>query len=167
MGNARFILQWVVTARRPLTVDELAMARALGPETWDKNTIPTVDTLNELKDGFKFCEPLIYLDDITRTINLVHQSAKNYLLEENLQGNSHLSMYRIIPDKANFCILDICWRYLSMEECCRDIMKHAAKGTIQGLSQEHLQTHCFLEYAIGEWEEHALAASPAVTTDFL
>ena len=32
MENARYILQWVVTARRPLTIDELAMARALGPE---------------------------------------------------------------------------------------------------------------------------------------
>ncbi len=167
VGNARFILQWVVTARRPLTINELAMARALGPEGWDEYTIPTADTLNELKDGFKFCEPLVYLDDVTQTINLVHQSAKDYLLEENLQGNSHLSMYRIIPDKANSCILDICWRYLSMEEFSRDIMKHAAKGTIRGLSQERLQTRCFLQYAIEEWQEHALAASPAVITDFL
>jgi len=167
VGNARFILQWVVTARRPLTIDELAMARALGPEGWDKNTIPTADALGELNDGFKFCEPLVYLDDATQTINLVHQSAKDYLLEENLQGNSHLSMYRIIPDKANSCILDICWRYLSMEEFSRDIMKHAAKGTIRELSQERLQTRCFLQYAIEEWQEHALAASPAVITDFL
>ncbi len=167
VGNARFILQWVVTARRPLTINELAMARALGPEGWDEYTIPTADTLNELKDDFKFCEPLVYLDDVTQTINLVHQSAKDYLLEENLQGNSHLSMYRIIPDKANSCILDICWRYLSMEEFSRNIMKHAAKGTILGLSQELLQTRCFLQYAIEEWQEHALAASPAVITDFL
>jgi len=167
VGNARFILQWMVTARRPLTVDELAMARALGPEGWDEYIIPTADTLNELKDGFKFCEPLVYLDDVTQTINLVHQSAKDYLLEENLQGNSHLSMYRFIPDKANSCILDICWRYLSMKEFSRDIMKHAAKGTIWGLSQERLQTRCFLQYAIEEWQEHALAASPAVITDFL
>ncbi len=164
--NAKFILSWVITARRPLTVDELAMARALGPEGWDKNIIPTADTLNELKDGFKFCEPLVYLDDVTQTINLVHQSVKDYLLEENLQGNSHLSMYRIIPDKANSCILDICWRYLSMEEFSRDIMKHAAEGTIWGLSQERLQTRCFLQYAIEEWQEHALAASPAVIMNF-
>ncbi len=167
MGNARFILEWVVTARRPLTIDELAMARALGPEGWDEYIIPTADTLNELKDGFKFCESLVYLDDVTQTINLVHQSVKDYLLEENLQGNSYLSMYRIIPDKANSCILDICWRYLSMEEFSQDIMKHAAQGTIRELSQKRLQTRCFLQYAIEEWQEHALAASPAVITDFL
>jgi len=168
MGNARFILEWVVTARRPLTINELAMARALGPEGWDKNTIPTADTLNELKDGFKFCEPLVYIDDVTQTINLVHQSVKDYLLEENLQGNSHLSIYRIIPDKANSCILDICWKYLSMKEFGRDtmIIKQAARGDIGRLSQEYLQNRCFLQYAIEEWEEHALAASPAVIMDF-
>ncbi len=166
--NARFILQWVVTARRPLTIDELAMARALGSEGWDEYIIPTADTLNELKDGFKFCEPLVYLDDVTQTINLVHQSAKDYLLEENLQGNSHLSMYRIIPDKANSLIFQICWRYLGMEEFSQDpmIIGDAADGRTWGLRQEQLQTHCFLRYAIGEWCEHALAASPAVIIDF-
>ncbi len=54
-----------------------------------------------------------------------------------------------------------------MEEFSRDIMKHAAIETIRGLSQERLQTRCFLQYAIEEWQEHALAASPAVITDFL
>jgi len=108
VGNARFILQWVVTARRSLTINELTMTRALGSEGWDEYIISTADTLNELKDGFKFCESLVYLDDVIQTINLVHQSVKDYLLEENLQGNSHLSMYKIISDKANSCILDIC-----------------------------------------------------------
>jgi ankyrin repeat protein len=168
VGNARFILQWVITARRPLTIDELAMARALGPEGWDKNIMPTADTLNELNDGFKFCEPLVYLDDATQTINLVHQSVKDYLLEESLPGNSHLSIYRIIPDKANSCILDICWKYLSMKEFRRDtmIIKQAARGDIGRLSQDYLQNRCFLQYAIEEWQEHALAASPAVIMDF-
>ena len=76
-------------------------------------------------------------------------------------------MYRIISDKANSCILDICWRYLSMKEFSRDIMKHAAKGTIRELSQERLQTRCFLQYAIEKWQKHALATSSAVIIDFL
>ncbi len=168
--NARFILQWVVTARRPLTVRELAMARALGPERCDKNIVPTADTLNELNDGFKICEPLVYLDSATKTINLVHQSAKDYLLEENLEGNKNPSMYRIIPDKANSLIFQICWRYLSimMEEFSQypRSIRDAADGHIWGLAQEQLQTHCFLRYAIEGWREHALAASPAVIIDF-
>lgn len=72
MEIARFILQWVVITRQPITIDELAMGQALGPEGWDKDTVPTADTLDELKDGFKACAPLVYLDSVTQTINLVH-----------------------------------------------------------------------------------------------
>ncbi len=82
--NARFILQWVITARWSLTIDELTMTHALDSEEWDEYIISTADTLNELKNDFKFCESLVYLDNVTQTINLIHQSAKNYLLEKNL-----------------------------------------------------------------------------------
>jgi len=54
-----------------------------------------------------------------------------------------------------------------MKEFSQDIMKHAAKGTIRELSQERLQTRCFLQYAIEKWQKHALAASSAVIIDFL
>ncbi len=54
-----------------------------------------------------------------------------------------------------------------MKEFSRDIIELAAKETILKLSQERLRTHCFLQYAIEEWQEHALAASPAVIIDFL
>ncbi len=72
MKNVRFVLSWVITARRSLIVDELAMIHALDSEEWDKNIISTADTLNELKNDFKFCESLVYLDDVTQTINLIH-----------------------------------------------------------------------------------------------
>lgn len=55
----------MVTTRRPLTINKLVIVRALGLEGWDEYTILIVDILNKLKDSFKFCEPLIYLDDVT------------------------------------------------------------------------------------------------------
>ena len=76
-------------------------------------------------------------------------------------------MYRIISDKANSCILDICWKYLSMKEFSQDIIEHAAKEIIWELSQERLQTRCFLQYAIEKWQKHALATSSAVIINFL
>lgn len=72
MKNVRFVLSLVITARRSLIVDELAMIHALDSEEWDKNIISTADTLNELKNDFKFCESLVYLNDVTQTINLIH-----------------------------------------------------------------------------------------------
>ena len=46
-------------------------------------------------------------------------------------------------------------------------MKHAAKEIIWELSQERLQTRCFLQYVIEKWQKHALAMSSAVIIDFL
>lgn len=89
--DTKFILQSVVVARRPLTVGELAIARALGPAKRNKNTIPPADILDELKDGFKCCEPLLFLDNDSETINLVYQSAKDYLLGDHLKANEKLS----------------------------------------------------------------------------
>jgi Cdc6-like AAA superfamily ATPase len=167
--DARFILQCVVVARRPLTVRELAMARALGSEEWNENTIPPDDFLDELKDDFKCCEPLLFLND-DETVNLVHQSAKDYLLSEYLQANEKLSRYCVVKDKANLLIFQICWRYLGMEEfdqgrkiidCYEQKYLYPAK-----LPEEYLNSYKFLEYAAEEWQEHVLAASPALVTDY-
>ncbi|KAH0542444.1 hypothetical protein FGG08_003199 [Glutinoglossum americanum] len=84
--KAKFVLRWVVVARRPLSVDELKMAYALGPGKWNGNEIPDEESLNLHGDILKFCKPLVYVDD-SGTINLVHQSAKDYLLGNYLLSN--------------------------------------------------------------------------------
>ena len=62
----------MITARRFLTINELTMTRALNSKEWDEYIISTADTLNELKNDFKCCESLVYLNDVTQTINLIH-----------------------------------------------------------------------------------------------
>ncbi|KAH8723511.1 hypothetical protein GQ44DRAFT_828125 [Phaeosphaeriaceae sp. PMI808] len=64
--RAKFVLQWVAVARRPLTVDELDSAYAL----WSGKRIT---------NAYKCCEPLVQVDE-NKTVNLVHQSAKDFLL---------------------------------------------------------------------------------------
>src|SRR6516162_7401661 len=80
VNDAKLILQWVVVARRPLTAGELARARVLGPEAWGKDTIPPADILEELIDNVKCWEPLLHLAEANETIDLVHQSTKEYRL---------------------------------------------------------------------------------------
>src|SRR5579862_3949385 len=58
---AKSVLRLVAMARRPLTVRELTMARALGPGGWTANTIPPVSHLDQLEDGYTYCEPLVYV----------------------------------------------------------------------------------------------------------
>ena len=55
MEIAKFVLSWVTIARRPLTVMELAVARALNIGEWKEDTIPSDDLLDELKDYYKCC----------------------------------------------------------------------------------------------------------------
>ena len=166
---AKLILGWVAVARRPLTVEELAMVLVLGTEEWGENKIPPEDVLDEVKDGFKCCEPLVYVDIAANTINLVHQSAKDYLVGIYLQTNVDLSQYHIVLDRANLLIFRTCWKYLSFEEFdhgtaiigCSGHILH--RGT---LSIEDLCYHCFFEYASQEWDKHALAASAALAIHF-
>lgn len=113
---ASSILQWVAVARRPLTAKELAMVRFLDSGNQEKNTTPSEDLLNELKDDLKCCGPLVYHDTINDTINLVHQSAKEFLLGEYLQASKDLSHYHIVLNRTNLLIFRTCWTYLSREE---------------------------------------------------
>ena len=168
---AKLILGWVAVARRPLTVGELAMVLTLGTEEWKGNTVPPEDVLDELKDGFKCCEPLICVDTAANAINLVHQSAKDYLLGRHLQDNVKvLSQYHVLIDRTNLLMFRTCWKYLSFKEfeegtiiieCNSD---HHLSRRI--LSEEFLHNHCFLRYAREEWDKHALAASPALAIHF-
>ena len=165
---AELVLCWVAVARRPLTVDELAMARALGPERCGEEIMPSKDLLDELRDGYRCCEPLVHFDTITETVNLVHQSAKDYLLSTYLQENRDLSQYHIVTDQKNLLIFQTCWTYLGLEEFRNGTMiverdeYHRLRE--QYLDEEVLRDHCFLQYADEEWREHAEAASVALFT---
>ncbi len=48
------------------------MTHALNSEEWDEYIISTANTLNELKNDFKFCESLVYLNNVMQIINLIH-----------------------------------------------------------------------------------------------
>ena len=166
---AKLVLGWVAVAQRPLTVDELAMARAWSTGGWEKNTIPPSDLLDDLKYDFKCCEPLVYMNTDNHTINLVHQSAKDYLLGTYLQATEGLSKYYIVTDRTNLHIFRTCWKYLGLEEFEQGglITKRDAYDRLEytSLSQQLLHDHCFLRYAYQEWQKHAIEAGPALTTD--
>src|SRR5947207_12135807 len=102
--------------------------------------------------------------------NLVHQSTKDYLLGEHLKENKQLAQYYVNSDKANLLMFQICWRYLGMEEFDRGekiIRRGADHRLFEYLSFSiYIKDFCFLEYASREWLSHALAASPALTTDY-
>jgi ankyrin repeat protein/Cdc6-like AAA superfamily ATPase len=269
VDKAKFVLRCMAVARRPLTRDELAMAYGMGPGNWKGDRSPEEKNLGRWKHCYQCCEPLVYLDDHSQTLNFVHQSAKDYLLNSvpplpsilfrlftfstilwaslygrqitwasflavtclttfllaampseafssppypfimtarsflrtlsnflytNASVSGHsifpdkailvfksswkyfvamipgLLWYSVLPDKANLLVFRICWRYLGMEEFDQgrkvidcDEQKFLYRAT---LPEEYLNSYKFLQYAAEEWQEHVLAASPALVTDY-
>ena len=166
---AKLVLRWVAVARRPLSPNELATALALCTGRREESIMPSEDRLDELKDGFKCCEPLVYFDPDNNTINLVHQSAKDYLLGRYLQENVGLSQYHTVLDSTNLLLSKTCWTYLSLE-----VFEHGTK-TICRVEDSLFSKYDFalleldypfFRYANAEWQEHAFAATPALSTDY-
>ena len=164
------VLRWVTGARRPLTVTELAMARFLDAGEWKESTAPSEDLFDKLKTDFKCCEPLVYLDAINDTVNLLHQSVREYLLGRHLQENVNQSQYHVVTDRTNLLIFRTCWTYLSLEEFKRGsvVIKRDVDNKLMKRkpSTKFLRKHCFFRYASREWLKHALAANPVLTTDY-
>ncbi|KAK0622438.1 hypothetical protein B0T14DRAFT_552877 [Immersiella caudata] len=141
---------WVVVSRRPMTVIELATAAALGgPESWDGGAVPPADVIDELKDGFRCCRPLLYHGPDDDTINLVHQSAKDYFV-----AMDSLSPYRVNREETSMKILETCWRYVAMPEFEQGAVIVSRTDTSQlvptKLSKRVLDAYGFLGYAAEE-----------------
>ena len=168
VDTAQFILQVIVIARRPLTRRELGMAYVL-KRGRGEDTLSLEDQVDESKDIYAVCKQIVYLDEHDGTVNLIHQSAKDYLLGDHLKESEKLKQYCVISEKANLLIFRICWRYFSMEEFDQGtkIISRDSNNILSklNLSRENLQEHCFLQYALEGWQEHALAASSALVAD--
>ena len=164
----KMVLRWIVVARRPLKIREIATACVLSSEDSTDNTISS-DDLDRHEDDFVWCRSFVFVDKLKRTVNLVHQSAKDYLLGAYLQANERLSQFHIVLDKTNLLIFRLCWMYLGLEEFKQGtvIIKRDINDRLfeDPLRRSFLHRHCFLKYANEEWRNHALAAGPALASD--
>ena len=71
-------LKWIVCAKRPLKITELAEAIAFSPEDkqWDPNKIP--DALQVLRS----CGNLVTFDEQDQSVRLVHHTVQQHLLSD-------------------------------------------------------------------------------------
>ena len=168
---AKVIFRWATLARRPLNVEELATVLALSTSNYNGNTLPPNEDLDIFKEDFRCCEPLIYLDTRNNTINLVHQSAKDYLLGNYLESNASLSYYRVKEDETQLFLFETCWRYFTVprfEHGWKIINRGKQSGRFysQHVYRKDFDNYKFLNYASEEWIEHALAAHRVISNDF-
>lgn len=98
------ILRWVVMARRPLTLHELAAAVDIKP-------LPFLNREQVIRDYISLCESFLTIrkDEVSP----IHQSAKDYLLRESPDSNPILEQYfRIVPERIHFQLAQACLGHL-------------------------------------------------------
>ncbi|RDW67573.1 hypothetical protein BP6252_08969 [Coleophoma cylindrospora] len=163
--TAKIVLRWIIGARRPLTVEELATAVALHYHD-EEGTVPSNDDISEFEDVFESCGSLVNLDPTTNTLNLVHQSAKEFFIGNYLLGNP-LSEYWISEDKAQLFIFEACWKYLSAEEFEYgfNIIQRDGDYLHEVNMSDDYSFYKLLQYTTEEWKEHAASATHAISTD--
>ena len=98
---AKAILTWTICARRPLSVEELRCALKLDI----KETVPALD-----KSIASICGHLVYVDHNTR-VQIIHQTARDYLLKEDID-----SEFTVSGADGNFRLARTCLQYLNGDE---------------------------------------------------
>ena len=151
------ILRWVVLAVRPLTVSELSIAIKQPDHDRDNDNVVAFTQEEVTRDQILNCGFLLRITE--DTVDLVHQSVKDYLLRKTSDSNAELEAFRIKEDKGNLELARKCFYYLqdvalvgepAVEDPKTFRMSPARR---EGLLEEFL----LLRYAMQYWPMHARA----------
>ena len=135
------ILRWVVLAQRPLTLCELSAAIDS-----DTRTLSISDQEEIVRDQISHCGHLLTLQN--DQVNIIHQSAKDYLLRKELESNPELKLFRVHERDGNLKIARMCFYY---------VQNSPLGNSVYDLNnyEHHLERFPFLDYAILYWDDHA------------
>lgn len=188
----RQILTWAVLAARPLTLAELRIALAvkLNTTSIDENeVIRNIREVETLCGAFVEIVPAqisaevhessesIQLEDEEHsadTVRLIHQSAKDYLLDRLFKLKEPISVFRIEPPKGHLEISLQCLTYLLFDEfddkrkqsglhgrTAAEAFGDDEDGSYEAMVlQDKLERHPFLNYASVHWPFHVRQISP-------
>lgn len=164
-AEARKLLQLIVAAARPLTLDELNIALNAGPG---------LRSLNDLNSALKYpCENYLkslcghFIRIIRSEVYLVHQTAREFLLQETQETN-HPPLHSTSNAKCTWqhtismvesqrVLLVSCMSYILLLGGWETIQSNVSrpKGTnTRKLFQESCENHPFLNYASTQWPTH-------------
>ncbi|EFY93351.1 NACHT and Ankyrin domain protein [Metarhizium acridum CQMa 102] len=140
------ILRWVVMAVRPLTLKELAAAAQV-------ECIASMSIDDVVRYDITLCEPMLKVlkvDEEKEVVDLVHQSARDYLLRP-MSGNDKPFEFHINIGEAHSELLGRCLDYIE-----RSDLRH---GPLDTFNSSVLQKSPLLDYATLFWPEHAKLSS--------
>ncbi|KAL7809400.1 ankyrin repeat-containing domain protein [Trichoderma aethiopicum] len=158
----RKLLQWLVTCRRPLTVESLRgvdiIDRSVGSEErydLDKVVVKKLGEDVDGRDRFRTLlrRSLLPLVEILQddTVRLVHTTVAQFLLGERLEqgGKQCPEALRVDLDASHEDIAMGCVTYLRWNFCVG-----SARGVHEPASMSFLNNEDLLDYAVLEWPYH-------------
>ena len=149
------ILRWVVVAARPLTVLELSIALKQSNHDHDHNRTVPFSREEVMRDQISSCGFLLNITE--DTVNLVHQSVKDYLLRKTVDSNAELEAFRIKEDEGHLELARRCFYYLQDvalidEEPVKNPQTFRMRSARRKVLPEEFP---LLSYAIQYWPMHA------------
>jgi hypothetical protein len=158
--EASRILQIIVAAQRPLTVDELDVALELEP---DSTAYEDLNCQYETRKESIRENCGLFVSIVDSRIYLIHQTAREFLIRNNnvssgVQGWKH----SIDLQEAQQALSEKCITYLLL----REFQQHPASPKANTLSvagkrsagRPHARRHAFLDYSANYWISHVREA---------
>ncbi|KAF3075523.1 hypothetical protein CFAM422_002216 [Trichoderma lentiforme] len=131
------ILQWVIVAVRPLTLSELGEAIHLPTTRISKD--------QAILDYITLCGHILTVHD--EHVSLVHQSARDYLLQSEDNSDPMLKEFQINAEHAHATIAEVCLDYIEKSDLRNTPLDIKDASVIQKFP--------LLTYATMHWPEHA------------
>lgn len=151
---AKRLLQIVLVAAKPLTLQEMNVA--LGLKEGDKSQVSLPN-----QDAFKkrvrsLCG--LFVSVVDKKLYLIHQTAKEYLIAENESQTEHgLWQHSLTPREAHLVLAKICINYLlfsTFEHHPLLLDDDQDSHTYNSRISQYLAEHDFLQYAALHWSAH-------------
>lgn len=138
------ILQWIIVAVRPPTLSELREAIHLPPTG-------KISKHQAILDHVTLCGHILTVHD--QQVTLIHQSARDYLLQSDADSDPMLKEFQIKAEHAHATLAEVCLDYIEKSDLCNRPLD------IEDASV--LQEWPLLQYAVMHWPEHASRCSDA------
>ncbi|PKK40810.1 hypothetical protein CI102_15130 [Trichoderma harzianum] len=136
------ILQWVAVAVRPLALSELREAIHLPPTT-------KISKNQAIFDHIILCGHILTIHD--EQVSLVHQSARDYLLQSDVDCDPILKEFQIDVEHAHATLTESCLDYIEKSDLRNTPLDINDASVLQKLP--------LLQYATMHWPEHASRCS--------
>lgn len=148
LADARAIIQWIASAKRPLALEEVVEAATTKPGLQD---VDPDDKLYDPHDVLRICGSLVSMSEgkvfvcgklkVCQIVRFAHASVRDYLLSEHISQGSAAS-FALVEAESHERISQCCLSVL-----CRNSLKHQTPPEPEAMP--------LLRYAAEFWFQHA------------